>query len=98
MCYGVIAFSCSVNLLSFFAILFTCASDGFMPLDSASAIVMGKCSIATHFDLVVMYLQSAANVVVDCILVLLPIPSVLGSIMDRRTRISIIGILTIGAR
>jgi hypothetical protein len=98
LCYAVIVFSCVVNLLSFFAIVFACAEDGIMPLNSASAIAMGKCSILTYRNLVITYLQSAANVVVDLLFVLLPIPSIIKTIMDRRTRIAIIGILFLGAR
>jgi hypothetical protein len=70
-----------------------------MPLDSASAIVGGQCLFLSNRSvLVTTYLQSAANVVVDWTLVLLPIPSVLGGIMNRKTRLSIISILVLGAR
>jgi hypothetical protein len=97
-CYGIIAFSCTINLVSFFTVLFSCVPYGFTPLNSAAAIAMGNCTIATYSNLIITYLQSTANVVVDWILVLLPIPSVLGAIMDRRTRLSIISILMLGTR
>jgi hypothetical protein len=99
VCYAVIAFSCTMNLQFFFTVLFTCAGDGFMPSQNAFAITTGKCStMGKTFLLVSTYLQCATNVLVDWILVLLPIPSVLGSIMDRKTRLSIISILVFGAR
>jgi hypothetical protein len=69
-----------------------------MPLGVAAAIATGKCSLANHGLRITGYMQSATNVIVDWILVLLPIPSVLGGIMDRKTRLSILGILLLGAR
>jgi hypothetical protein len=69
-----------------------------MPLDSALAIATGKCTIPTHTLFISTYIQSSTSVLVDWILVLLPIPSVLRAIMDRKTRISVIGILFLGAR
>jgi hypothetical protein len=98
VCYAIIGFSCIINLHAFFSLLFTCAAYGVAPLQSASAIVAGKCFLTTHYVFITTYLQSTANVVVDWTLVILPIPSVLGTIMDRRTRLSVIGILILGAR
>jgi hypothetical protein len=97
-CYAIIVLSCLLNLQYFFYDLFSCARDGFMPLDNAFAIVTGKCFPLDNGLLISSYVQSATNVIVDWILVLLPIPSVLGSIMDRKTRLSIISILLLGVR
>lgn len=66
-----------------------------MPQDTAAAMVTGKCS--NPGSLTNLYAQSAINVIIDWILVLLPIPSIFGTIMDRKIRISIIGILLLGA-
>jgi hypothetical protein len=95
-CYTVIVLSCLLNLQFFFFTLFSCAGDGFMPLETAYAIATRKCSLMNYGILVSSYLQSAGNLVVDWILVLLPIPSVLGLIMDKKTRLSIISILFLG--
>jgi hypothetical protein len=69
-----------------------------MPPNSASAVAAGRCSLANEHNKVSTYLQSVTSVIIDWILVLLPIPSVFGTIMDRKTRFSIIAILLLGAR
>jgi hypothetical protein len=86
-----------VNLQFFFYALFVCAGNGILPQDSAAAIVAGKCAVSNQGIMISSYVQSVTNVIVDWILVLLPIPSVFEAIMDRRTRLSIIAILLLGA-
>jgi hypothetical protein len=99
VCYVVIVCSCVMNLQLFFMVLFSCAADGFMPLDAPYGIATGKCDLVDNRGLLVSeYLQSATNVVADWTMVLLPIPTVLAEIIDKRTRLSIISILLIGAR
>jgi hypothetical protein len=68
-----------------------------MPMETASALATGKCAVSKQGIEVSTYIQSATNVVTDCVLVVLPIRSVLGTIMDKKTRFSIIGILILGA-
>jgi hypothetical protein len=51
----------------------------------------------SHGYLISAFIQNVTNVVVDWVLVLLPIPSIFGSIMDRKTRLALIGILVLGA-
>jgi hypothetical protein len=58
---------------------------------------LGKCSLTNRRLFISAYMQSATNVIVDWVFVLLPIPSVLGAIIDRKTRFSIISILFLGA-
>jgi hypothetical protein len=67
-----------------------------MPLDAPFAIATGRCSLVQDLLMVSSYMQSATNVALDWILVLLPIPAVLGAIMDTKTRLAIIGILVLG--
>jgi hypothetical protein len=98
VCYAVIILSCAINLEFFLNVVFGCARDGYMPLDAAFAIVTGRCDLVDSKLLhVSTYLQSSMNVATDLTLVLLPIPSIFGAIMDRRTRLSVIGILIVGA-
>jgi hypothetical protein len=88
-----------MNLQFFFTVLFSCARKGYGPSETSLAIATGKCQLRDYHGLLVStYLQSATNVAVDWILVLLPIPSVLGAFMERKTRLSIISILVLGAR
>lgn len=68
-----------------------------MPPDVAAAIVADRCSLSNKGLIVSTYLQSVTSVVIDWIVVLLPIPSIFGVIIDKRTRLSIIGILLLGA-
>ncbi|KAF2416993.1 hypothetical protein EJ08DRAFT_703515 [Tothia fuscella] len=95
-CYAVIAISCAVNLQLFFVVIFECAAQGYMPQDAAYALALRICPLANKHVLISTYIQSVVSVIVDFILVLLPIPSIMKSIMDRRTRTSIIGILVLG--
>jgi hypothetical protein len=67
-----------------------------MPQDNAYAIALRICPLANEPLRVSTYIQSVISVIVDWSLVLLPVPSVLKTIMDRKTRISIIGILILG--
>jgi hypothetical protein len=86
-----------MNLQNFFFVIFRCAADGFMPRDTALALVEGKCTATNKGLIISTYIQSATSVIVDWILVLLPIPSIFKEIMDMKTRLSIIGILLLGA-
>jgi hypothetical protein len=98
VCYAVIFLSCAINLEFFFIVIFACAPNGYMPLDAAAAIVTGRCNFTgSKLLLGSTYLQNSMNVAADLTLVLLPIPSIFGAIMDRRTRLSVIGILLVGA-
>src|ERR1700761_6626649 len=88
VCYTVIIVSSAANLQAFFYILFQCAGHGFMAQDVPFATVTGQCPGANHGGLISTYVQSVTNMVVDWILVLVPSPSVVGAIMDRKTRLS----------
>jgi hypothetical protein len=95
-CYAVIFVSCAVNLQLFFAVIFECVPEGYMPQDAAYALALRICPLANKHVLISTYVQSIVSVIVDFILVLLPIPSIMKTIMDRKTRTSIIGILLLG--
>jgi hypothetical protein len=88
VCYAFILVSCAVNLELFFYLLIVATERVFTP--NQTGVKIG--------GVISTYLQSATNVVIDWILVLLPIPSILEAILDRKTRFSIIGILLLGAR
>jgi hypothetical protein len=68
-----------------------------MPQDAALALALNLCPLVNQPLLISTYIQSVMGVVVDWILVLLPIPAVTKTIMDKKTRISIVGILILGA-
>jgi hypothetical protein len=95
-CYAVIFVSCAVNLQLFFAVMFECAAEGYMAQDAAYALSIHTCSLANQYVFISTYVQSVVSVIVDLILVFLPIPSIVKTIMDRKTRRSIIGILVLG--
>jgi hypothetical protein len=95
-CYAIIIVSCAVNLQLFLAVIFECAAEGYMPQDAAYALALHICPLANKHVLISTYVQSVVSVIVDLILVLLPIPSIMKTIMDRKTRTSIIGILVLG--
>jgi hypothetical protein len=86
-----------MSLELFLYIIFRCAADGYMPQDTAVALVEGKCAFTNRGLLISTYTQSTTSVIIDWILVLLPIPAIFEEIMDRKTRLSIIGILLLGA-
>jgi hypothetical protein len=67
-----------------------------MPQDAAYALALRICPLANRHVLVSTYVQSVVSVIVDLILVVLPIPSVVKNIMDRKTRTSVIAILVLG--
>jgi hypothetical protein len=95
-CYVVIVVSCAVNLQLFLAVIFECAGKGYMPQDTAYALALRICPLANWHVYVSTYVQSVMSVIVDLILVLLPIPSIMKTIMDRKTRTSIIGVMVLG--
>jgi hypothetical protein len=80
----------------FFAVIFECAAGGYMPQDAAYALALHKCPLANKHVLISTYIQSVVSVIVDFILVLLPIPSIVKTIMDRKTRTSVIGFMVLG--
>jgi hypothetical protein len=96
VCYAVIVVSCVINLQYFFHCLFLCASKGIGPTHVAPAVIAGKCALANRAVYINTYVQTTVNVIIDWVLVLLPIPSVLGVIMDKKTRVSLIVILILG--
>jgi hypothetical protein len=97
VCYAIILFSCAMNSQHFFYAIFRCAGKGFTPAETASAIATGRCSLMSHGYIISAFIQNVTNVIVDWTLVLLPIPSIFGSIMDKHTRLALIGILVLGA-
>jgi hypothetical protein len=96
ICYAIIIVSSIANLEFFFYLLLRCVGQGFRFQDTASATISGKCT--NRGGIASAYVQTVTNLIVDWTLVLLPIRSVLGTIMDRKVRLSIICILIFGAR
>jgi hypothetical protein len=95
-CYAIIIISCVVNLQLFFVVIFECAAEGYMPQNAAYALALRICPLANRHVLISTYVQSVVSVIVDMILVILPIPSIVKTIMDRKTRTSVIGIMVLG--
>jgi hypothetical protein len=67
-----------------------------MPLKLALGVIEGKCNLLGRPNEINTYFQATASVLTDCILVLLPLPSVLSSHFSWKTQISIGIILLLG--